>query len=529
MNTKSEQVKTIEREVEKVSDDYLLEVRDVTKRFGNVTALDKVRFDVKRSEIHVLCGENGAGKSTLMNVLGGIYPRGSYEGEFLFEGNVCQFRDIKDSEAKGIAFIHQELALIPTLSIAENIFMGNEQRKKGIIDWNATREEAVRLMEKVGLKENPDVLIRDIGVGRQQLVEICKALSKKARLLILDEPTSALNEEESEALLRLLVEFKSQGLTSILITHKLQEITKVADRITIIRDGKTIETLEVVDNNISEDRIIKGMVGREMSKRFPVRDKNIGDVRFEVKSWNVFDPLNDSRQIIRDVNFRVKKGEVLGIAGLMGAGRTELAMSIFGKSYGKKISGQLIKDGKEITVKNVASAVKQGIGYVSEDRRVYGMIGIQSIKNNMTLPSLSRFVSGVSINENEEIKEADKYKQKLHIKAKSVDQIIDKLSGGNAQKVIFSKWVMSGADVLFLDEPTRGIDVMAKYEIYEIINEIVGNGCSVILISSDMTELIGMCDRIYVMSKGRMVGELFDEEIVQEKIMACILKAEEVS
>ncbi len=520
---------TKEKEVEKVAEDYLLEVRDVTKRFGNVTALDKVRFDVKKAEIHVLCGENGAGKSTLMNVLGGIYPKGTYEGEFLFEGNVCHFRDIKDSEAKGIAFIHQELALIPSLSIAENIFMGNEQGRNGIVNWDTTRQEAVKLMEEVGLKENPERLIRDIGVGRQQLVEICKALSKKAKLLILDEPTSALNEEESDALLELLVEFKKQGLTSILITHKLHEITKVADRITIIRDGKTIETLEVVDNNISEDRIIKGMVGREMSNRFPSRETHIGDVKFEVKDWNVFDPLNDSKQIIHNVNFHVKKGEVLGIAGLMGAGRTELAMSIFGHSYGKKISGKLYKDGKEITLKSVASAVKQGVGYVSEDRRVYGMIGIQSIKNNMTLPNLSKFVSGLSINENEEIKEANKYKDKLHIKARSVDQAIDKLSGGNAQKVIFSKWVMSGADVLFLDEPTRGIDVMAKYEIYEIINEIVGEGCSVVLISSDMTELIGMCDRIYVMSGGRMVGELFDDEIEQEKIMACILKAEEVS
>lgn len=520
---------TKEKEVEKVAEDYLLEVRDVTKRFGNVTALDKVRFDVKKAEIHVLCGENGAGKSTLMNILGGIYPKGTYEGEFLFEGEVCHFRDIKDSEVKGIAFIHQELALIPSLSIAENIFMGNEQDRNGIINWDTTRQEAVKLMEEVGLKENPERLIRDIGVGRQQLVEICKALSKKAKLLILDEPTSALNEEESDALLELLVEFKKQGLTSILITHKLHEITKVADRITIIRDGKTIETLEVVDNNISEDRIIKGMVGREMSNRFPSRETHIGDVKFEVKDWNVFDPLNDSKQIIHNVNFYVKKGEVLGIAGLMGAGRTELAMSIFGHSYGKKISGKLYKDGKEITLKSVASAVKQGVGYVSEDRRVYGMIGIQSIKNNMTLPNLSKFVSGLSINENEEIKEANKYKDKLHIKARSVDQAIDKLSGGNAQKVIFSKWVMSGADVLFLDEPTRGIDVMAKYEIYEIINEIVDEGCSVVLISSDMTELIGMCDRIYVMSGGRMAGELLDHEIEQEKIMACILKAEEVS
>lgn len=506
---------------------YLLEVKDVTKRFGPVVALDRVRFQVRPSEIHVLCGENGAGKSTLMNVLGGIYPSGTYEGEFVFEGEICHFKSIKDSEEKGIAFIHQELALIPTLSIAENIFMGNERKQKGVINWSNTREQAAALMAKVGLKENPDTLIRDIGVGRQQLVEICKALSKNAKLLILDEPTSALNDEESDALLNLLVEFKKQGLSSILITHKLHEITKVADCITIIRDGHTIETLTVKENDVSEDRIIKGMVGREMEKRFPTRESHVGDVKFEVKGWNVFDPINDTKQIIHNVNFHVKSGEVLGIAGLMGAGRTELAMSIFGKSYGKKISGTLLKDGKELQVKSVADAIDNGLGYVSEDRRVYGMIGIQSIKNNITLPSLSKFVKGASVDENEEIKAANEYKDKLHIKAESVSQTIDSLSGGNAQKVIFSKWVLSGADVLFLDEPTRGIDVMAKYEIYQIINEMVSEGCSVVLISSDMTELIGMCDRLYVMAEGKLVGELYGDEIEQEKIMACILKEEE--
>lgn len=506
---------------------YLLEVKDITKRFGTVTALNKVRFDVKPNEIHVLCGENGAGKSTLMNVLGGIYPKGSYEGEFSFEGEVCSFKSIKDSEEKGIAFIHQELALIPALSIAENIFIGNECKHNVVIDWDETREKAIELMQEVGLKENPNTLIRDLGVGCQQLVEICKALSKKAKLLILDEPTSALNDEESAALLELLVGFKKQGLSSILITHKLQEVTKVADRITIIRDGKTIETLEVGKNEITEERIIKGMVGREMENRFPSRKRKIGDIKFEVKDWNVYDPLNDAKRIIHNISFYARKGEVLGIAGLMGAGRTELAMSIFGKSYGKKISGKLFKDGTELKIRNVSEAISQGLGYVSEDRRVYGMIGIQSIKNNITLPSLRRFVKNGSINENEEVKVANEYKEKLHIKAENVAQRISSLSGGNAQKVIFSKWVLSGADVLFLDEPTRGIDVMAKYEIYQIINEMVENGNTVILISSDMTELIGMCDRIYVMNEGRMAGELEGHEIRQERIMSCILNDKE--
>lgn len=508
--------------------EYLLEVREVSKHFGPVKAIDKVNFNVRENEIHVLCGENGAGKSTLMNVLSGVYPYGEYDGEFAFQGEICQFRSIKDSEAKGIAIIHQELALIPALSIAENIFIGNERQKGKVINWTRTREQALELMKMVGLRENPDAKIRDIGMGKQQLVEICKAMSKNVKLLILDEPTSALNDEESTALLELLKEFKKKGISSILITHKLHEVTKVADRITILRDGCTIETLELGKDEITEDRIIKGMVGREMSNRFPVREKHFGDVKFEVKNWNVFDPVNDKRQILKDIDIHVRKGEVLGIAGLMGAGRTEFAMSVFGRSYGKKISGEVYKDGKQIYPKTVSDAIRLGLGYVSEDRRVYGSIVSQSIKSNITLPSLKRFVKGISIDENQEVTAANEYKDKLHIKAQSIEQKVSSLSGGNAQKVIFSKWVLAGSDVLILDEPTRGIDVLAKYEIYQIINEIVGEGNAIIFISSDMEELIGMCDRIYVMNEGRIAGELEQNDISQERIMKCILQDQEV-
>lgn len=509
-------------------EDYILRIDKVVKRFGNVTALKNVSLNVRRGEIHVLCGENGAGKSTLMNIISGVYPHGTYEGNFYYNDRECRFRSIGDSEKEGIVIIHQHLALIPALSIAENIYLGNEIKKGVSIDWNRTRQEAARFMHIVGLHESPDTLIQNIGVGKQQLVEICKAISKNVKLLILDEPTAALNDEESDTLLNLIQEFKEQGITSILISHKLREVTKVCDAITIIRDGETIETLYKGVDEISEARIIKGMVGRELTNRFPARDSAIGDVSLEIRNWNVYDPVIAGKQILHNINMYVRKGEVLGIAGLMGAGRTELAMSGFGRSYGTDISGELRMNGKPIQVRNVPEAIRNGIAYVSEDRHVYGMIQGQSITNNITLPSLGNFVDRGTIDSNKEVVVANEYREKLSIKCYNVEQDVSKLSGGNQQKVIFSKWVLAGSDVLILDEPTRGIDVGAKYEIYQVMNEMVGQGKSVILISSDMPEILGMCDRTYIMNEGCVVGELEGNEIAQVNIMNAIMQNSKV-
>ena len=509
-------------------EDYILRIDKVVKRFGNVTALENVSLNVRRGEIHVLCGENGAGKSTLMNIISGVYPQGTYEGNFYYNDRECRFRSIGDSEKEGIVIIHQHLALIPSLSIAENIYLGNEIRKGVSIDWNRTRQEAARFMGIVGLHESPDTLIQNIGVGKQQLVEICKAISKNVKLLILDEPTAALNDEESDTLLNLIQEFKEQGITSILISHKLREVTKVCDAITIIRDGETIETLYKGVDEITEARIIKGMVGRELTDRFPARDSAIGGVSLEIRNWNVYDPVIAGKQILHDISMYVRKGEVLGIAGLMGAGRTELAMSIFGRSYGTDISGELRMNGKPIQVRNVPEAIRNGIAYVSEDRHVYGMIQGQSITNNITLPSLGNFVERGTIDSNKEVVAANEYREKLSIRCYNVEQDVSKLSGGNQQKVIFSKWVLAGSDVLILDEPTRGIDVGAKYEIYQVINEMVAQGKSVILISSDMPEILGMCDRTYIMNEGYVVGELEGNEIAQVNIMNAIMQNSKV-
>jgi putative multiple sugar transport system ATP-binding protein len=416
------------------------------------------------------------------------------------------------------------MTLIPYLSIAENIFLGNENMASWGIDWEVTHAKAAEIMGLVGLKEVPETRVLDLGVGNQQLVEICKALSKEIRLLILDEPTAALSDEESDNLLKLLQHLREKGITSILISHKLREIMCVCDSITIMRDGKTIETLQKGVDAIDEDRVIKGMVGRELTQRFPARQVQMGDVNYEVEHWDVFDPLRDGYQRIRDVSFSVRKGEVLGIAGLMGAGRTELAMSLFGRSYGKYITGIVKREGKPIQVSSVNEAIQNGIAYVSEDRQEYGLVMEDSLKNNITLPNLRRFTKKGSIDVDAEFVMAEEYRERLKIKSYSVMQPVNTLSGGNQQKVVFSRWVLAEADLLILDEPTRGIDVGAKYEIYEVINSLVSQGKSIVFISSDMTELLGMCDRVYVMNQGRIVGELSQEEITQDNIMRAIIK-----
>jgi len=504
----------------------LLEMKNITKTFPGVKALDNVNLKVEQGEIHALVGENGAGKSTLMNVLSGIYPFGSYEGDIVYNGEICKFNEIKDSEAKGIVIIHQELALIPYMTIAENMFLGNERGTKFKINWNETSDLARKYLDIVGLNESSETLIKDIGVGKQQLVEIAKALSKNAKLLILDEPTSSLNETDSKALLDLLLKLKAeQGLTSIIISHKLNEVSYVADKITVIRDGSTIETLTKGVDDFSEPRIIKGMVGRELSDRFPKRESHIGEVMMEVKNWNVYHPLYSERKIVNDVNINVRKGEVLGISGLMGAGRTELAMSIFGKSYGENISGQLFIKGEEVHLNTVQDAIKHKLAYVTEDRKGNGLILTNPIKINTTLANLDEVSNKKVIDKDKEYEVAVEYKEKLKTKCPTVEQNVGNLSGGNQQKVLLAKWMFADPDILILDEPTRGIDVGAKYEIYCIINQLVAEGKSVIMISSELPEILGMCDRIYVMNEGRMVGELEGKDATQEKIMTYILQS----
>jgi putative multiple sugar transport system ATP-binding protein len=502
----------------------ILEMRDITKTFPGVKALQNVNLDVRAGEIHAVVGENGAGKSTLMKVLSGVYPHGSYEGTIRFLGDECRFKGIHDSEKVGIVIIHQELALVPLLSIAENIFLGNERARYGIIDWDANERRTRELLRKVGLDEDPNTLITNIGVGKQQLVEIAKALSKEVKLLILDEPTASLSEKDSDALLNLLLEFRAQGIASILISHKLNEVSKVADRITILRDGRTIETLDKAD--ISEDRIITSMVGRSLEDRFPPRSPKIGDVIFEVRNWSAYHPLHTDRQVIKGIDLNVRKGEVVGIAGLMGAGRTEFAMSLFGKAYGRRISGEVFLHGKKIDVSTVGKAVAHGIAYATEDRKTFGLNLIDHIKHNTTIANLQGVARAGVIDDMAELRVANDYRKKTNIRSSSVYQVTGNLSGGNQQKVVLSKWLFANPEILILDEPTRGIDVGAKYEIYAIIAQLASEGKGIIVISSEMPELLGISDRIYVMNDGRMVGEMAAAEASQEKIMRAMVRAE---
>ena len=505
----------------------LLEMKNIVKTFPGVKALDNVNLQVEEGEIHALVGENGAGKSTLMNVLSGIYPYGSYEGDIIYNGEVCKFNKISDSEEKGIVIIHQELALIPYMSIGENMYLGNERGKSYSINWNETYGEADKYLEIVGLKESSHTLVKDIGVGKQQLVEIAKALAKHAKLLILDEPTASLNEDDSKALLELLLKFKSEGMTSIIISHKLNEIAYVADKITVIRDGSTIETLDKKKDDISEDRIIQGMVGRELTDRFPKREKkHIGGVAMEIRNWNVYHPLYSDRKVVDNVSLNIHKGEVVGICGLMGAGRTELAMSVFGKSYGVNISGQLFLNGTEVKLHSIEDAIKHKIAYVTEDRKGNGLILSNPIKINTTLSNMDAVSSHKVIDKDKEFLIADEYREKLKTKCPSVEQNVGNLSGGNQQKVLLAKWMFTEPEVLILDEPTRGIDVGAKYEIYCIINDLGAAGKSGIMISSELPEVLGMSDRIYIMNEGKIVGEMKAEEATQQSIMACILKSD---
>lgn len=504
----------------------LLEMRNITKTFPGVKALSNVNLTVQEGEIHAIVGENGAGKSTLMNVLSGVYPYGSYEGDIIYDGQECRFGSIRDSEQLGIVIIHQELALVPYLSIGENMFLGNEQTGFGGINWDLTYQNAQKHMREVGLYENPRTLIKDIGVGKQQLVEIAKALAKNVRLLILDEPTSSLNDEDSLNLLNLLKKFREErGITCIMISHKLNEIAYVADKITVIRDGATIETLDNRAEAISEPRIIRGMVGREMVDRFPKRRPQIGEKLLEIEDWTVYHPLFTERRVVDNVSLNVRRGEVVGIAGLIGAGRTELCQSVFGKVYGAKISGTVKKDGQTLDLNSAADAIAHGFAYITEDRKGDGLVLAESIKHNITLSRLNLVSSRGVIDKDKEQHAAEDYRQQLNIRTPDVEQQVGNLSGGNQQKVLLGKWMFSKPDIMMLDEPTRGIDVGAKYEIYSIINDLVSEGKAVLMISSELPELLGMCDRIYIMVEGKIVGEMDRAEVTQEIIMDTIMQA----
>ncbi|GAA2006737.1 ATP-binding cassette domain-containing protein [Nakamurella flavida] len=498
--------------------DTILEMRGITKEFPGVKALQDVNLAVERQEIHAICGENGAGKSTLMKVLSGVYGHGSYDGDIVFDGQVCKFSTVRDSEARGIVIIHQELALSPYLSIAENIFLGNERSRRGVIDWNQTNADAADLLERVGLHENPTTRVMDIGVGKQQLVEIAKALSKQVKLLILDEPTAALNDVDSAHLLGLLRGLRNEGITCIVISHKLNEIKAVADATTIIRDGRSIETMRMADG-VTEDRIIKAMVGRDLDQRFPDHVSNVGDELFRIQDWTVHHPQHKDRLVVDKANLTIRRGEIVGLAGLMGAGRTELAMSVFGRSYGSGISGQLFKDGKEIRPRTVREAIDHGLAYATEDRKVYGLNLIEDIKRNISAASLDKLATRGWVDDGQEFQVANEFRDSMNIKAPSVLSVVGKLSGGNQQKVVLSKWIYSDPDVLILDEPTRGIDVGAKYEIYTIINQLADAGKGVLVISSELPELLGLCDRIYTLSAGRITGQVDRAQASQEVLM----------
>jgi putative multiple sugar transport system ATP-binding protein len=502
----------------------MLDMRGVSKSFSGVQALRDVTFTVEPGEIHALVGENGAGKSTLMKVLSGVYPYGSYTGTIVFDGEERRFRNINDSEALGIIIIHQELALIPSMSIAENIFLSHPPARFGIVDRNVVYRRTRDLLAQVGLRESPDTLITNLGIGKQQLVEIAKALSKRVRLLILDEPTASLNETDSAALLERLMVFRQQGIASILISHKLKEVERVADRITVLRDGRTVDSIDCRADAVDEQRIIRSMVNRDIGDRFPDRDAAIGEPVLTVRDWSVHHPLHTDRQVIKHIDFVVRRGEVVGIAGLMGAGRTEFAMSLFGHAWGTRISGRAVVDGEEADLSTVPAAIEAGLAYASEDRKQLGLVLSEDVRKNITLASLDQVAPHRVIDDMRELTAASEYRRRMQIRCSDVYQETGQLSGGNQQKVVLSKWLMTDPKVLILDEPTRGIDVGAKYEIYRIINELAAAGKGVVMISSEMPELIGICDRIYVMNEGAFVGEFTGAEVTQEKIMHAIMR-----
>lgn len=497
----------------------ILRMRDVTKRFGAVTALADVSFEVERGEVHAICGENGAGKSTLMQILSGVHPHTSFEGRIDFEGRPMRFRSLSDSEAEGIVIVHQELSAVPQLSIAENIHLGHERTRFGLVDVAGSYLATADLLRRVGLSENPATRVGELGIGKRQLVEVAKALAKNVKLLILDEPTAALGRADSDRLLTLIRQLQAQGISCVLISHKLDEVLRIADRVTVIRDGGVVETMRTDDPETDEGRIIRAMVGRPIDDLFPRREPALGDELFRIENWSVGRPGNPERLVVDDVNLHVRAGEIVGLAGLIGAGRTELAMSIFGRAYGSVISGTAYKRGEAIDVQTVRVAIANGVIYVPEDRRHDGLNLQATVQENISAAALRRLGQHGLVDEIKERKIAEAYRDKMNIKTSSLAAAAATLSGGNQQKVVLSKWMFTNPDVLILDEPTRGIDVGARYEVYGIINELAAQGKAIIVISSELAEVIGLSDRVYAMAEGRITAEVPRADATQEVLM----------
>lgn len=501
-----------------MSDDIILDIRNVTKQFPGVTALSDVSLQIKRGEIHGLCGENGAGKSTLMKILSGVYPYSTYEGTILYEGRELKLGEgsIQEAIKEGIAIVYQELTLVPNMNVGENVYLGKEPTENGSINWNKLYADTREILQKYHLDVDPATPVKDLGVGKQQMVEIAKALSEDAKILILDEPTSALSEAEISTLMDILHSLKSHGVTCIYITHKLDEFFRITDTVTVLRDGKTVVTKPT--RELNQQQLVSYMVGREMKERFPKGNRQPGEVVFEVEDLHAQDPTDTSRKVLKGVSFNVRRGEILGIAGLMGSGRTELVTTIFGE-YGKVINGTIKVQDRELKINSARDAMQNGISLVPEDRKRLGLILIQSILKNISLPNLDRFAGWFRINADEELAAANRQAYNLAIKAPNMEVAAETLSGGNQQKVVIAKWLLSNPKVLILDDPTRGIDVGAKYEIYKLMNELAEQGVAIIMISSDLEEVLGMSDRIMVMSEGRSSPILELADATQEHIM----------
>jgi D-xylose transport system ATP-binding protein len=496
----------------------LLEMRNITESFPGVRALDGVSFDLHKGEFHALVGENGAGKSTLMKVLGGVYPHPQYGGEIFLDGQPRRFSSVREAEAAGIAVIYQELSLVKEMSIGENIFLGREPRRFGIIQWENLYSRARKLLGELHLPFDPRTPVGHLGIGQQQLVEIAKALSQEARILVLDEPTAALTDAEVETLFGILDKLRARGVGMIYISHKLNEVLRMSDRITVLRDGRTVGTDRT--SNLDEARIIARMVGREVGDIFPQADHQRGSVVFEARNISVEDPNLAGKLLVNRVSFSVKKGEVLGIAGLMGAGRSDLLMAIFGAHAGRT-SGDVMVEGKRTRITRPSDAIKHGIAFVTEDRKRFGLILDQTILNNMTLAGLSRLSGRFITNVDAESVAGERSMRELRVKAPSVYTVAGTLSGGNQQKVVLAKWLLTNPRVLFLDEPTRGIDVGAKQEIYAQINKLAATGLAIVLVSSELPEVLGLSDRVLVLHEGRITGEFARTEATPERVMAC--------
>ncbi|MDR0504291.1 MAG: sugar ABC transporter ATP-binding protein [Bifidobacteriaceae bacterium] len=494
-------------------------MRHITKEFPGVRALDDVSMTVGARTIHAICGENGAGKSTLMKVLSGVHPVGTYDGTIVYQGKEVSFRTLKHSEEIGIVIIHQELALIPELSVTENIFIGNETTRRGLIDQVAQEKQARDLLARVGLEVDPQTQIKHLGVGQQQLVEIAKALSKNVKLLILDEPTSGLNEDDANNLLDLLRSLKSKGVTSIMISHKLNEIAAIADAVTVIRDGQTVESYQVEAGHVDEDRIIRAMVGRSLENRYPEHQPRIGETIFEVDGWQVEDPSVPGRMLCKDASFFLRRGEIVGFAGVMGAGRTELARSLFGRNFGVYRGGRIVLHGQEVEFKTVGQAIDKGVAYLPEDRKTLGCNLLDTVARTITTANLKAIKRSGLLDSNIELKVAEEFRQRIGIRTPSVEVGISTLSGGNQQKVVIAKWLFPEPDVLIMDEPTRGIDVGAKFEIYKLMQAMADDGKAVMMISSELPELLGVCDRIYTICEGRVTGVFDRGQADQETLM----------